>query len=164
MIKEIDVLIYNDKSGISIGVKDIYNDTVVPVTLRDLTATSFASSIASEICRVYSITDSDDNIYDNMYKFGRNILAMPDEYRSMITVSLKIDVAEVEGEEDFGYRLKNRREALGMKREFVASKMDVSTSIVTKWEKGERNVPINRLVELCSILKTSPNELLGWEE
>ena len=51
-----------------------------------------------------------------------------------------------------------------MKREFVASKMDVSTSIVTKWESGERNIPINRLVELCKILKTSPNELLGWKD
>ena len=87
---------------------------------------------------------------------------MPDEYRSMITITLKLDVAEFK--EDIGYRLKNRRESLGMKREFVASKMDVSTSIVTKWETGERNVPTNRLVELCNILKISPNELLGWEK
>lgn len=163
MVKEIDVLIYNDRKGISVGVKDIYNDTVVPVTLRELTASFFASAITSEICKIYSITDDDDKIYDNMYEFGRSILAMPDEYRSMITISLKIDIAEFEEDEDIGYRLKNRREALGMKREFVASKMDVSTSIVTKWEKGERNIPINRLVELCSILKISPNELLGWE-
>lgn len=163
MIKEVDVLIYNDRKGITIGVKDIYNDTVVPVKLRDLIATSFASAIACEICKIYNITDNDDKIYHNMYDFGRHILAMPDEYRSMITITLKINVAEVEGEEDFGYRLKNRREALGMKREFVASKMDVSTSTITKWESGERNVPMNRLVELCNILEVSPNELLGWE-
>lgn len=162
MIKEVDVLIYNDKKGITIGVKDIYNDTVVPVLLRELIATSFASAIACEICNIYNISDDDDKIYDNMYEFGKNILAMPDEYRSMITITLKLDVAEFE--EDIGYRLKNRRESLGMKREFVASKMDVSTSIVTKWETGERNVPTNRLVELCNILKISPNELLGWEK
>lgn len=164
MIKEVDILIYNDRKGISIGVKDIYNDAVVPVTLRELTASFFASAVTSEICKIYSISDDDDKIYDNMYEFGRNILAMPDEYRSMVTITLKINVAEVEGEEDFGYRLKNRREALGMKREFVASKMDVSTSLVTKWESGERKFPIDRLVELCNILKTSPNELLGWEK
>ena len=163
MIKEVDILIYNDRKGITIGVKDIYNDTVVSVILRELTGSSFASDVTSKICEIYSITDDDDNIYDNMYDFGKSILAMPDEYRSMITITLNIDVVDSKEEGDIGYRLKNRREALGMKREFVASKMDVSTSIVTKWEKGERNVPINRLVELCSILKVSPNELLGWE-
>ena len=162
MIKEIDVLIYNDKSGISIGVQDIRNDTVVSVILRELTGSSFASDVTSKICEIYSITDDDDSIYDNMYEFGKSILAMPDEYRSMITITLNIDV--VDSKEDFGYRLKNRREALGMKREFVASKMDVSTSLVTKWESGERKFPIDRLVELCNILKTSPNELLGWEK
>ena len=161
MIKEVDILIYNDRKGISIGVKDIYNDAVVPVTLRELTASFFASAVTSEICKIYSISDDDDKIYGNMYEFGRNILTMPDEYRSMITITLNIDV--VDSKEDFGYRLKNRREALGMKREFVASKMDVSTSLVTKWESGERKFPIDRLVELCSILKVSPNELLGWE-
>jgi len=162
MIKEVDVLIYNDRKGISIGVKDIYNDTVVPVELRDLTASSFASAIACEICKIYNMADDDDKIYNNMYDFGRQILAIPNEYRSMITITLNIDV--VDSKEDFGYRLKNRREALGMKREFVASKMDVSTSLVTKWESGERKFPIDRLVELCNILKTSPNELLGWEK
>lgn len=162
MIKEVDILIYNDRKGISIGVKDIYNDAVVPVTLRELTASFFASAVTSEICKIYSISDDDDKIYDNMYEFGRNILAMPDEYRSMITITLNIDV--VDSKEDFGYRLKNRREALGMKREFVASEMNVSTSLVTKWESGERKFPIDRLVELCNILKTSPNELLGWEK
>ena len=162
MIKEVDVLIYNDKNGITIGVQDIRNDAVVPVTLRELTASFFASAVTSKICKIYSISDDDDKIYDNMYEFGSNILAMPDEYRSMITITLNVDVADFK--EDFGYRLQNRREALGMKREFVASKMDVSTSIVTKWETGERNVPMNRLVELCNILKTSPNELLGWEK
>ena len=162
MIKEVDILIYNDRKGISIGVKDIYNDAVVSVTLRELTASFFASAIACEICKMYNTADDDDKIYKNMYDFGRHILAMPNEYRSMITITLNIDV--VDSKEDFGYRLKNRREALGMKREFVASKMDVSTSIVTKWETGERNVPMNRLVELCNILKTSPNELLGWEK
>lgn len=52
MIKEVDVLIYNDKNGITIGVKDIYNDRVVPVLLRELIATSFASAIACEICNI----------------------------------------------------------------------------------------------------------------
>lgn len=162
MIKEVDILIYNDRKGISIGVKDIYNDTVVPVELRDLTATSFASAIACEICKIYNMADDDDKIYNNMYDFGRHILAMPNEYRSMITITLNIDV--VDSKEDFGYRLKNRREALGMRREFVASEMNVSTSLVTKWESGERKFPIDRLVELCNILKVSPNELLGWEK
>lgn len=161
MIMEVDILIYNDSKGLTIGVKDIYNNKVVPVTLRELIATSFASAIACKVCEIYNIEDNDDKIYNNMYDFGRHILAMPDEYRSMITITLNVDVAEPEG--DLSCRIKNRREALGMKREFVASKMDVSTSIVTKWETGERNVPINRLVELCSILKISPNELLGWE-
>lgn len=161
MVTEVDILIYNDRNGLTIGVQDIHNDIVVSVLLRDLIPTSFASAITGKVCEIYNIQDDDDKIYNNMYSFGRSILSMPDEYRSMITITLNIDVSDFK--EDFGYRIKNRRESLGMKREHVAAHMNVSTSIVTKWETGERNVPINRLVEICSILKTSPNELLGWE-
>ena len=161
MIKEVDILIYNDKNGVTIGIKDIYNDVVVPVTLKELKATSFASAITCDICKMYNISDDDDDIYNNMYDFGINILAMPDEYRSMITITLNIKI--VDDEENLGNKIKNVRESLGMKREYIADQMNVSISLVTKWETGERNVPINKLVELCSILKISPNELLGWK-
>ena len=86
---------------------------------------------------------------------------MPDEYTSTITIDLKVDVDSID--EKIWCKLKTRRESLRLKREYIAARMDVSTSLVTKWEKGERKIPINRLVELCSILKMSPNELLGWK-
>jgi DNA-binding helix-turn-helix protein len=165
MKKNIDVLIYKDRDGISIGIKSLYDVEVTPVTpftLKELTASSFASVITSEICKMFKLDDIDDEIYDNIYDYGCHILAMPDKLRSMITISLQVNVADPA--KDFGNKIKIRREYLGIKREYVASKMNVSTSTITKWESGERNVPMNRLVELCNILEVSPNELLGWEE
>lgn len=161
MQKDVNIIIYNDRKSISIDVKDISNNTVMPVLLRELTASSFASSITSEICKMFNTLDNDDKIYHNMYEFGRHILAMPDEYTSTITISLKVDVDSID--EKIWCKLKTRRESLRLKREYIAARMDVSTSLVTKWEKGERKIPINRLVELCNILKMSPNELLGWK-
>ena len=161
MQKDINILIRNDRKSISIDVKDISNNTVIPILLRELTASSFASSITSEICKMFNISDNDDKIYHNMYEFGRHILAMPDEYASTITIALKVDIDSID--EKIWCKIKDRRESLRLKREYIAARMDVSTSLVTKWEKGERKIPINRIVELCNILKISPNELLGWK-
>ena len=161
MQKDVNILIYNDRKSISIDVKDVSNNTVMPILLRELTASSFASSITSEICKMFNTSDNDDKIYHNMYEFGRHILAMPDEYTSTITISLKVDVDSID--EEIWRKIKDRRELLRLKREYIATRMDVSTSLVTKWEKGERKIPINRIVELCNILKMSPNELLGWK-
>ena len=161
MQKDVNILIYNDRKSISIDVKDVSNNTVMPILLRELTASSFASSITSEICKMFNTSDNDDKIYHNMYEFGRHILAMPDEYTSTITISLKVDVDNTD--EKIWCKIKDRRESLRLKREYIAARMDVSTSLVTKWEKGERKIPINRIVELCNILKMSPNELLGWK-
>lgn len=165
MKKYIDVLIYKDRDGISVGIKSLYDVEVTPVTpfaLKELIASSFASDITSEICKMFKLDDIDDEIYDNIYDYGCHILAMPDKLRSMITISLQVNVADPA--EDFGNKIKNRREYLGFRREQVAARMDVSVSLVIKWERGERKVPIDRLVELCNILKVSPNELLGWEK
>ena len=161
MQKDVNILIHNDRKSISIDVKDVSNNTVMPVLLRELTASSFASSITSEICKMFNTSDNDNKIYHNMYEFGRRILAMPDEYTSTITISLKVDVDSTD--EEIWCKIKDRRESLKLKREYIAARMDVSTSLVTKWEKGDRKIPINRLVELCNILKMSPNELLGWK-
>lgn len=161
MQKDVNILIYNDRKSISIDVKDMSNNTVMPILLRELTASSFASSITSEICKMFNTSDNDDKIYHNMYAFGRHILAMPDEYTSTITIAFKVGVDNID--EEIWCKLKSRRESLSLKREYIAARMNVSTSLVTKWEKGERKIPINRLVELCNILKMSPNELLGWK-
>ena len=162
MKKDIEIVVQSDSKGVSIEIKSGNKSDTAPVLLKELTTSEFASIITNDICEMFNLSDDDNGIYNRLYQFGKGILTMPADDRSVVSIFLKIDVADFK--EDFGYRLKNRRETLGMKREFVASKMDVSTSIVTKWETGERNVPINRLVELCSILKISPNELLGWEE
>ena len=96
MQKDVNILIYNDRKSISIDVKDVSNNTAIPILLRELTASSFASSITSEICKIFNTSDNDDKIYHNMYEFGRHILAMPDEYTSTITIAFKVDVDSID--------------------------------------------------------------------
>lgn len=45
----------------------------------------------------------------------------------------------------------------------VALGFQDSTSI-TFIEQGRSNIKLDKLVLLCAVLKTSPNELFGWEE
>jgi len=52
----------------------------------------------------------------------------------------------------FGERVKNAREASGMSRKEMASRIGVKSSTVSKWESGKEDPRANRLQMVASLL------------
>lgn len=64
-----------------------------------------------------------------------------------------------------GDRMKQRRKELKLSAEDVAERIGVNRSTVFRYEKGEiEKLPIEILVPLSEVLKTTPQSLMGWEE
>ncbi len=59
-----------------------------------------------------------------------------------------------------GDRLKNRRIALGLKPEAIALRLDMSKERYIDYENGRAKPPIQRVLDLCSVLKCAPEDLL----
>lgn len=62
-----------------------------------------------------------------------------------------------------GERIAARRQELGLSVPQVARAIKLHKVTVYRWESGEMGISAKNLVELCRILKTDPNRLLGWE-
>lgn len=60
-----------------------------------------------------------------------------------------------------GKQIKNLRKKRRLSQEKLAELLDVSTGYVSLLERGLRDISLNNLIQLCKILKTTPNELLG---
>ncbi len=61
-------------------------------------------------------------------------------------------------------RIKKRRKALGISPEAVAEALNVSRATVYRYESNEiKKLPIDTLVPLAKVLKTTPAYLMGWE-
>ncbi len=61
--------------------------------------------------------------------------------------------------------MKQRRKELKLSAEDVAERIGVNRSTVFRYEKGEiEKLPIEILVPLSEVLKTTPQSLMGWEE
>lgn len=66
---------------------------------------------------------------------------------------------------DFGRRVKERRLKLGYSQQKLADLLNyTSRSTITKIEKGERDLPIDKLKLLATALKTTPEYLVGWDK
>lgn len=64
---------------------------------------------------------------------------------------------------DIGFRIKERREALQMTQEELATKVGYkSRSAVNKVELGKRDVSQSMLAKYANALGTTPPELMGW--
>lgn len=64
---------------------------------------------------------------------------------------------------DVGKRIKNRRKELGLTLKDVARALDVSESLVSRYESSEvKNMGIDKLQPLAQILETTPANLMGW--
>lgn len=62
-------------------------------------------------------------------------------------------------------RIKQRRKALGLTAEDVASALNVSRATIYRYESAEiEKVPITALVPLSKVLQTTPMALMGWDE
>lgn len=67
--------------------------------------------------------------------------------------------------EVFATNLRAARAALDMSQEDFASAVGVSKDAIVKYESGEGYTPgADKIVAICSVVRKSPNELMGWKE
>ena len=60
-----------------------------------------------------------------------------------------------------GQRLKKARKAKKMTQEELAEKLDVSIAFLSRIERGNSQVNLKRLVQICEILEVRPGEILN---
>lgn len=66
---------------------------------------------------------------------------------------------------DIGKRIKERREAIGMTQEELASKLGYkSKSSIAKIETGTNDIVQSKVSEFADVLNTSISYLMGWEK
>lgn len=63
-----------------------------------------------------------------------------------------------------GKRLKKIRENRKISQEKVASFLGIKKITYFKYESGEINIPIPKLIEIARYFETTPNYLLGFDE
>lgn len=57
--------------------------------------------------------------------------------------------------------LKIARIKKGYTQKFIAEQLNVSLNTVSRWEKGERTMTVDKLIQLAEILDTTTDYLLG---
>ena len=64
---------------------------------------------------------------------------------------------------DIGFRIRERRQALGFTQEDLAAKTHLHRTYIGSVERGERNLSILNLRQIAKSLRTTISELLGNE-
>ena len=64
-------------------------------------------------------------------------------------------------QEQFGRRVRTRREELGISQERLAEIAGLHRNYVGSLERGERNVALQNILRLASALKVDPGELVS---
>ena len=62
----------------------------------------------------------------------------------------------------FGVRLQKIRKTIGLKQDTMANYLGISVTMYGYYEAGKCSVPLEKILPLCEILNTSPNQLLGF--
>lgn len=63
-----------------------------------------------------------------------------------------------------GQRMKARRKELKISADEIAKELGVSRSTIFRYEKGDiEKLPTQNLAVIAQVLKTTPEELMGWE-
>lgn len=65
---------------------------------------------------------------------------------------------------DIGFRIKQRRESLGLTLEDVGNYIGVNKATVQRYESGNIDIKRNIAIKLSEILKTTPSYIMGWDE
>lgn len=65
---------------------------------------------------------------------------------------------------EVGNRIRERRKALGLTQEQLSEKIDKSWRFMVDLERGKVGMSIETLLTLCSVLKTTPNDLLLFDQ
>lgn len=64
---------------------------------------------------------------------------------------------------EFGLRVKRKREELGYTQDMLAKMIGYKhKTSIAKIEKGERDLPRKKIIELAEALQTTPDYLMGW--
>ena len=63
-----------------------------------------------------------------------------------------------------GQKLKSARYNLRFNQEEMAHELRTIRSSVSQWESDRADPTLKKFVEICNLLKISPNEMLGWGE
>lgn len=63
-----------------------------------------------------------------------------------------------------GFRIKQRRENLGLTLEEVGDYIGVNRATVQRYESGNIDIKRNIAIKLSEILKTTPSYIMGWDE
>lgn len=72
----------------------------------------------------------------------------------------KVDRYEYTDWKNFGKRVKQYREDIGLPKEKFSEMINRSESYVNELEKGNKSCSLHTLHQVCQALKVSPNELL----
>ena len=65
---------------------------------------------------------------------------------------------------NFGEKITALRKQAGLSQEALAEKLGVSRQAVGKWEKGEAQPELSKLLALCDLFGVTPDQLLGYEK
>ena len=66
--------------------------------------------------------------------------------------------------ESIGSRIRKRREELGISQVELAKRMGYrSRSSISKIESEERNIPQQKIIEIATVLNTTPSYLMGFK-
>jgi transcriptional regulator with XRE-family HTH domain len=63
-----------------------------------------------------------------------------------------------------GKQIKFFRLRAGVTQEGLGQKLDVTFQQVQKYENGENRISCNKLLDLCTALECTPNDLLGYND
>lgn len=64
---------------------------------------------------------------------------------------------------EIGKRLRDKRESLGLNQNEVAKEIGISTGAYQNYEYG-KEISSGRILQICAVLRCSPNWLLGYSE
>jgi len=64
---------------------------------------------------------------------------------------------------EVGQRIRARRMAKGMSQTELGNLLGVTFQQVQKYEKGTNRLSVSRMLDLCAILQTTPNDIIGWK-
>lgn len=78
----------------------------------------------------------------------------------LVLEELKMDGKEYNDWNNFGIRVKNARNSLGMTVEKVAEKTNRTENFITRIESGKKSCSIHTLYQLSKVLKMSTDDLL----
>lgn len=65
---------------------------------------------------------------------------------------------------NIGPKIRKIREIKGYSQEYIASKMSITQNSYSKLERGETNLSIDRLMEICSVLEIELSTLMNFDE